>query len=177
MKHKKTIKLNRIINKFISVFLSLCMTASMVNGTAFAVGPTEKIVDGTRVADPNTMDDYQNQLLSMESGSRYAGRVWTDKSVFAYDKNGENTINLDMATDGYNGNVSYNADFAHTFSALASSQVVNEYPPSPIDLVIVFDMSGSMGQDTRYDIDPGGNGYVKAKDGGFPENGVPMDDK
>ncbi len=180
MKHnKKTIKLNRITNKFISVFLSLCMTASMVSGTVFAAvsGPTEKIVDGTRVADPSTMDDYQNQLLSMESGSRYAGRVWTDKSVFAYDKNGENKITLDMATDGYDGSVGYNADFAHTFSALASSQVVNEYPPSPIDLVIVFDMSGSMGQDTRYDIDSGNNGYVKAKDGKFPENGVPMDDR
>ncbi len=180
MKHnKKTIKLNRITNKFISVFLSLCMTASMVSGTAFAAvpGPTEKIVDGTRVADPNTMDDYQNKLLTMENGSRYAGRVWTDKSVFAYDKNGENKITLDMATDGYNGSVGYNADFAHTFSALASSQVVNEYPPSPIDLVIVFDMSGSMGQDTRYDIDSGVNSYVEAKDSDFPQDGVSMDDR
>ena len=180
MKHnKKTIKLNKITNKFISVFLSLCMTASMVSGTAFAAvpGPTEKIVDGTRVADPNTMDDYQNKLLSMENGSRYAGRVWTDKSVFAYDKSGNNTINLDMATDGYNGNVGYNADFAHTFSALASSQVVNEYPPSPIDLVIVFDMSGSMGQDTRYDIDSGVNNYVKANDSDFPKDGVPMEER
>ncbi len=180
MKHnKKTIKLNRVTNRFISVFLSLCMTASMVSGTAFAAvpGPTEKIVDGTRVADPNTMDDYQNKLLTMENGSRYAGRVWTDKSVFAYDKNGENKITLDMATDGYNGSVGYNADFAHTFSALASSQVVNEYPPSPIDLVIVFDMSGSMGQDTRYDIDSGVNSYVKANDSDFPQDGVPMDER
>ncbi len=187
--------------RFLSLLLCLCMVVSMICGaeimTALSVepGPTENIVIGSRVADPDTMDDYLNRLLTAESGSRYAGRVWTDKSVFAYGTgaerasgshfDGKNKITLDMNTDGYVGDVLFNADFAHVFSALASSQVVNEYPPSPVDLVIVFDMSGSMGQDTRYEIDPGRNMYVahttNAQAGGgapldddFPEVGVPM---
>ena len=69
-------------------------------------------------------------------------RVWTDKSVFAFEDSNsytsthfkdDNTLTLDMTTDGYNGDVSFSDDFLHVFSALASSQVVNEYPPSPLD--------------------------------------------
>ncbi|WP_298025326.1 hypothetical protein, partial [uncultured Dysosmobacter sp.] len=175
--------------------LSLCggILTPAVHADTRSAEPTDDIVDGSRVADPDTMDDYQFRLLTETTGSRYAGRVWTDKTVFASGDsdraddihfNGEHTITLNMEHDGYTGEVKFNSDFAHVFSALASSQVVNEYPPSPVDLVIVFDMSGSMGQDTRYEIDPGGNYYVAhTKDGtangeshgdGFPEAGVPM---
>ncbi len=152
-----------------------------------AGGPTEKIMADSRVADPNTMDTYLQRLLSNESGSRYAGRVWTDKTVFAFGQNSKDfnssTLSLDMATDGYKGKVSLDADFLHVFSAIASSQVVNEYPPNPIDLVIVFDMSGSMGQDTRYGIDAGGNSYQAHDSNGdsetnkWPAEGVIMSDR
>ena len=184
-KSMRKIRTYDLSHRLTAVLLCLCIVASVISGagvmTTFAVdpAPTANIVDGTRVADPDTMDDYLNRLLSATNGSRYAGRVWTDKSVFAH-FNGTNTLTMDMATDGYVGNVSFNADFLHVFSALASSQVVNEYPPTPVDLVIVFDMSGSMGQDTRYGIDAGQNIYVEHnKDGDsteytWPEVGVPM---
>ena len=113
----------------------------------------EYVID--RKADNQTMDDYIMQLLSQQWGSRYAGRIWTDKSVFAYDgakSAADNKIVLDMATDGYTGEVKFSADFAHVFSALASSQVVHEWPPSPIDMVLVLDISSSMGNAT--DPDP-----------------------
>ena len=209
---KKTIKTRRALHRLTAFLLCLCMIISMTGdvgvmktsaaGESAAVpGPTAKIVENSRVADPDTMDDYQNRLLTPTNGSRYAGRVWTDKTVFAYGdgnkytsthfKDGINTITLNMATDGYEGDVQFNSDFAHVFSALASSQVVNEYPPSPVDLVIVFDMSGSMGQDTRYGIDTGVNNYVAHNAGNdvdengeslvgtaaWPETGVPMADR
>ena len=188
-----------IPRRLTALVLCLCMIVSMVNGfgattadAADAKGYTEHIVADSRVADPDTMDDYLNRLLTETSGSRYAGRVWTDKTVFAYGYNngddkdhfdGTNKISLDMLTDGYKGDVLFNADFAHVFSALASSQVVNEYPPSPVDLVIVFDMSGSMGQDTRYSIDPGYNTYQEHVSTGdspetpWPAQGVLMSDR
>ena len=178
-----------IPRRLTALVLCLCMIVSMVNGfgattadAADAKGYTEHIVADSRVADPDTMDDYLNRLLTETSGSRYAGRVWTDKTVFAYGYNngddkdhfdGTNKISLDMLTDGYKGDVLFNADFAHVFSALASSQVVNEYPPSPVDLVIVFDMSGSMGQDTRFGIDTGINNYVKHNETGDSETKWP----
>lgn len=131
-----------ISRRLTAMVLCLCMIVSMVNGfgaTSAAaatadtnIGFTQYIVENSRVADPDTMDDYVNRLLNAANGSRYAGRVWTDKTVFAYgDGNGyksshfdgDHTITLDMGTDGYTGTVGFDADFAHVFSALASSQV------------------------------------------------------
>ncbi len=168
----KNIKFAGLPRRLLAGLLSLCIIMSTVSGvgvlTALSAdaadgtpaaqpGPTEHILSGSRVADPDTMDDYLNRLLTEANGSRYAGRVWTDKTVFAYGYNngendhfdGTNKITLEMDTDGYTGSVNFNADFAHVFSALASSQVVNEYPPSPIDMVLVLDVSSSMGDDTE----------------------------
>ena len=151
----RSVSFGNASKRIVSMLLCLCiLTATLCNfggWIASAAQATDYVT--SRIADPNTMDDYLNQLLSTKWGSRYAGRIWTDKSVVAYTAGGKNTINLDMKTDGYNGEVGFNADFAHIFSALASSQVVNEWPPAPIDLVIAVDMSASMAQDTRYAVD------------------------
>ena len=198
-------KTHDISRRLTAVMLCLCMIISIISSagvmTAFAADTraaqaTQDIVPGSRLADPDMMDDYINCLLTDETGSRYAGRVWTDKTVFAYGDgadavsshfDGTNAIKLDMGTDGYTGEVKFNSDFGHVFSVLASSQVINEYPPSPVDLVIVFDMSGSMGQDTRYDIDRGEATYVDHsttgnfgdpfKNDGFPQQGVIMSER
>ncbi len=166
-------KLGNSGRRVISLLLCLCMTipmllslggfATMSEDTMDRINATLKAVN--RVADRNTMDDYKNRLLSETVGSRYAGRVWTDKSVFAYDVGGNNEIGLDMATDGYNGNVSFNADFAHVFSALASSQLENEAVTSPLDLVILLDMSGSMGTDIQLDDELEGTIPIKTLNG------------
>ncbi len=180
----------------VSLLLCLCMLAAVLCNfggfspvfAAAGRSATDHVFD--RIADADTMDDYLNRLLSEEFGTRYAGRIWTDKTVFAYGYgDGDNNIPLDWETDGYDGGVGFSADFAHVFSALASSQMVNEYPRSPIDLVIVFDMSASMGQDTRYGIDTGGNSTRQhSKDGDtmtdpdgnkyeWPQDGVSMEDR
>ena len=156
MKQTKTYGLSE---RVLAGILSLCMVLSAVSGLGLihavvnaagevpmsgTSGATQHIVADSRAADPNTMDTYLQRLLTLESGSRYAGRVWSDKSVFAYKDtkraeenyatkggfNGTDTLHLDMATDGYNGDVIFDADFLHVFSTLASSQVVDEYPPS-----------------------------------------------
>ena len=190
MRKLRNMKRNAV--RLSALLLSLVMIVGALPGLTFSafaapddarengnkVGHTEHIIENSRIADYDTTDSYKDNLLSDENGSRYAGRIWTDKSVFAYNENGadDHSINLDMDTDGYEGSVDYNADFGHVFSALASSQVVNEYPPSPVDLVIVFDMSGSMGQDTRYGIDNGINQYVSGGDD-YPATGVLMSDR
>ena len=90
------------------------------------------------VADNDTMDTYQDALINEENGSMYAGRVWSDKSVFT------NDISLDYATDGYNGTITNNSDFLHVFSALGSSQNVISVEKSPLDVVLLLDISTSM---------------------------------
>ncbi len=96
-----------------------------------------------RISDPSTMDSYQNLLLSDADGSRYAGRIWSDKSVFT------NDLTLDMATDGYDGKVKLNTDFLNVFSALGSSQAWIGLPPTKT--VIVIDNSGSMYSNNKTD--------------------------
>ena len=182
----RRIKTRVVWHKLTAFLLCLCMLLSLAEGVGslrtWAApeygGPTDV---NTREADPNTMETYKGKLLSgadgsssETTGSRYAGRVWSDKTVLRYED--ANPLYLKMADDGYESEVSVDADFLHVYSTLTSSQVVNEYPPSPIDLVIVFDMSGSMGQDTRYSIDPGYNKYQAhvSTDDSWPAGGVPM---
>ena len=174
--------------RFTALLLCLCiMTSMLVTGFMnYAVsGATAEDIIANRKSDADTMDDYIDKLLNDLNGSRYAGRVWTDKTVFAFgETNGDwdgARLQLKKLFDGYEGQITSYADFLHVFSALTSTQLVNEYPPSPIDLVIVFDMSGSMGQDTRYSIDTGSNGYVRHTTAGeaetWPEGGVEMSDR
>ena len=109
--------------RLLAGLLCLVMALSVFDGTgllagqAYAAGPSATAAAGGtpgvegRVADPDTMDTYQSALLSTESGSRYAGRVWSDKTVFASGDDtathshmtGEYTVGLDMEHDGYTG--------------------------------------------------------------------------
>ncbi len=84
------------------------------------------------------MDSYQNLLLSDENGSRYAGRIWSDKTVLTED------LKLDVPTDGINSLVTKKSDFLHVFSALGSSLKITQ--PSQLDVMFLIDISGSMGK-------------------------------
>ena len=90
-------KIYGLVRRLIAAFVCLNLTLSTVGGMGFPAFATsngegqtttaennftEKILTESRVADPNTMDDYVNRLLSVANGSRYAGRVWTDKTRF-----------------------------------------------------------------------------------------------
>lgn len=186
-----------------ALFLCLCMVAPALAGVLVpftsnaAGGSTNSGPTGgvTREADPSTMDTYID-MLDLLKDTRYAGRLWTDKSVFAYGQETEQTVvtgggnssasakfaqlvsgsdgdlvrefredklTLTKALDGVEEDgasaVSLNSDFLEVFSALGSSISINEYPTSPIDLVIIIDMSASMAQDTRYGIDENGGQY------------------
>ncbi len=131
----------KLPKRVIAMLLCVCMTAAMLCNleglmVAKAAEATESAMK--RVADGDTSDTYDGKLLSSEWGSRYAGRVWTDKSVFKFGDD----INLDMATDGYDGKIHFDSDFGTVFSALTSSQELMGVPP--VRTVIVFDNSGSM---------------------------------
>ena len=138
-----------------------------VTGLAAASGHTGATTGVTgRDADPPTTDTYDQYLLGGKdgpngSGSRYAGRIWSDKTVIAYDEESKGaSISLDMASDGYAGGVTTDEDFLHVFSVLGSNQVVNGETTSPLDVVILLDISTSM--TTR--IDREGNTFMDEND-------------
>lgn len=104
------------------------------------------------VADSTTQDGWNSILLGEngESSTRYAGRVWTDKSVTANNEvvftgsgdsgTAQNEFRFTRSQDG---------DFLVTYSALATSQQITQLPKIPVDVVFVLDFSGSMNWGTR----------------------------
>lgn len=153
----------------VALLLAGCLLTGLIAGfgtTAGVVGAAQ--TDGVtaeallRQADPSTMDTFL-EMLDLSEDTQYAGRLWTDKSVFAYgqDVTGSNagrifqnnSLRLTSELDGIEGDVSLNSDFLEVFSALGSGLSVSEFPVSPLDLVIVIDMSASMARDTRFGAD------------------------
>ena len=130
--------------RLLSLMLCLMVLLSIVGGSVFVKAATPakgRTPEVSRVSDPETMDSYQ--MLDDKNGTRYAGRIWSDKSVFSYDElNG--SLNLDVDTDGVNGKVEFNEDFLHVFSTLGSSQQVLGVKSSPLDVVLLIDISTSM---------------------------------
>ena len=80
----------------------------------------------TWVTDRSTAGDFRN-ILGEETpiNGRYAGRVWTDKSV-----------DHDEGSDV----------FKTTFSALGSSRTIHSTTSNPLDVVFIVDVSGSMNE-------------------------------
>ena len=107
----------------------------------------------TRTADESTMNSYQKELLNDTNGSRFAGRIWTDKSVFATGEDstfdgGKWTNNILYFGNNSNDNewqVETSDDFLNVFSTVTSSQQIIQQHRAPLDIVLVLDMSGSMG--------------------------------
>ena len=82
-------------------------------------------------ADTDTRGTYPDSLGDTAS-TRYDGRVWVDKSVSA----------ADSVSFGNEITVENDSDFLVTYSALATSSVVQG--GAPVDVVFVLDLSASM---------------------------------
>ena len=144
MQSKNTrVKIVIVFLTIVSVLFGLNYGGIINVGTLFKSSTKASNDSYVRIADPNTMDSYQDFLLNSTNGSRYAGRIWADKSVFAKN-NGNGTLALDMNTDGINKELSYNSDFLNIYSALGSSQNTIKQEALPLDVVLLLDMSTSM---------------------------------
>ncbi len=100
-------------------------------------------------ADEPSYTSYTEALLNDENGSRYAGRVWSDLSLFANPNPPSSTkVTLGLPTTTKQWDISYDEEFLGVFSLLGASQKVNGYSFNPIDLVLVMDASVSMAKVT-----------------------------
>lgn len=98
----------------------------MPAGTAFAADKT---------SDGNTTGSYIENLGD-NSSTRYAGRVWTDKTVYTEDAT--------FTGDAGNVTVQNDSDFLVAYSALATTQNITGKSSVPVDVVFVIDNSNSM---------------------------------
>lgn len=142
-----------------ALFCVLALALASVVACSLAV-PALALESRAPVADPDTSDSYVGSLLgalpdeSADIGisTREAGRLWADKTVVANAGDGAK-MDLDMATDGYVGEVSTDESFLTAFSLLGSAVNVYGEAQNPLDVVFLLDMSGSMGADV-YASDP-----------------------
>jgi len=93
-------------------------------------------------SDKDTSTKY-TESLGDNASTEYAGRVWTDKTVYTGDATfetyggGSVTVKLDGDKE----------DFLIAYSALATSEAISGQSQSPVDVVLILDISGSMSND------------------------------
>ncbi len=144
------LKSRKIKRKWINISVAILLVALILTGTGIVVNVTNFLSGqklsgnnfGNRLVDPNTMDSYKDELLNDKNGSRYAGRIWSDKTTLL-DK-----VDLDMETDGISKTINGNSEFLQVFSTLGSSEQKVDVIKNPLDLVIAIDLSSSMGRDS-----------------------------
>ncbi len=132
----------QLSKKIVSVLLSMALLLSFVPLSAFAAtGYTYEGGAGTTVADLDTSNKY-SESLGDNASTEYAGRIWTDKSVYDSDVTfatfggGTSTIKLNEGKTG--------EDFLIAYSALATAESIEGQSQAPVDVVFVIDTSGSM---------------------------------
>lgn len=138
-----TFKAMGALMALLSVF-AVCVFA----GAEMALANTNRATD--YLADTSTADAYETILGTTDengkevNSTRYAGRVWTDKSVTA-----DNTVSFTGTGDSGADEKTFtfnkqNGDFLVTYSAMATSQQITKLPKIPVDVVFVLDFSASM---------------------------------
>lgn len=115
--------------RILSILLCLALLVAYVPLTAFAA-----------VNDRDTSTKYTDSLGDNAS-TEYAGRVWTDKSVFTddvtFDTYGGGTVTVEIDPDA-------DEDFLLSYSALATAESISGQSQAPVDVVLILDISGSM---------------------------------
>lgn len=143
-------RLRVIASLFVLVALVGTTLAVFHPWAAYAEGSQETAASSNSVTDTNTSNGWKT-ILQGESGqnsTRYAGRVWTDKSVSNQESiqyTGEGDTGSDTSTYTFSKKDSADSNsFLVTYSAMATSQQITKLPKIPVDVVFVLDLSGSM---------------------------------
>ena len=127
--------------------------------------------DEEKTVDPDTLATWSD-IVSTDTEN--IGRIWTDKTVSL------SSVQLPASPDGAAPSVDIgNSDFLVTLSALSSTSNTTTTSSKPLDIVLVLDASGSMGDELTseyryneaYDINTNGRTtyYARNADGSYAE--------
>ena len=131
MKKRKKLVMERRRRRILSGVLAVLLVVALAVGLM----PNEQVYAAERTSDGNTTGSYA-QNLGDNSSTRYAGRVWTDKTVYTEDA----TFTGDVG----DVTVQNDSDFLVAYSALATTQNITGKSSVPVDVVFVIDHSNSM---------------------------------
>lgn len=130
-----------------AVVLTLTMLFGMLPMMALAAeessGATAVV---HKVSDPGTVNTYQDLLGDFADGNRYAGRIWTDKSVFSQETALAEALGQELTQSQLEQLGISLEEFLVVYSALGSTTSVatETVVSSNLDVVIVLDNSRSM---------------------------------
>lgn len=133
------------VKKILSACMALVVLLSLFSTTALAEDSdsengTPATVVFDKKADGKTYQTYTDILG--DNTTRYDGRIWTDKTVTTEGLTFENAYMADTGeTENYTVPVD-DSELLVTYSALATSTVVEQ--TTPVDVVFVLDFSASM---------------------------------
>ncbi|MBE5922639.1 MAG: VWA domain-containing protein [Lachnospiraceae bacterium] len=125
---------------------SAAVAVVLVIALVIGLLPSASVLANEKVSDLSTVTKY-TESLGDNASTEYAGRIWSDKSVYT----GDATFEL---YGGDTATVENDEDFLVAYSLLATSQAIHGTTQVPIDVVFVIDLSGSMSnQDSDMDND------------------------
>lgn len=133
--------------RIIATILSIALIFTSVPWTAVDVFAQTTLDVVNQVVDPDTTNDWK-AYFGVNGGNvstEYAGGVWTDKSVFAYDPADDKTL------DGVSFTVAED-NFLVATSAISSTKQITGFEYLPTDTVFVLDVSGSMDSSELQDM-------------------------
>ena len=135
-----------IVKRFWAMVITLAMILGMVPVAGFAATGSTASAVVNKVADPGTINTYKDLLGAFADGNRYAGRIWTDKSVLGDQAALEAALGQELTAQQLQ-NLQFGSDeFMLVYSALGSTTSVytEQTVSSNLDVVIVLDNSRSM---------------------------------
>ena len=124
----------RAIWKIGSAVIAMALVVALV----VSLLPYKSALAAEYTADLDTTMSY-TESLGDNASTEYAGRIWTDKTVYSDD-----SVTI-TAYGGAEHTVSKGEnDFLVSFSALATSESISGQTQAPVDVVFIIDISGSM---------------------------------
>lgn len=133
------------VKKILSACMALVVLLSLFSTTALAEGSgNENGTPATAVSDKKVDGDTHQSYTDIlgDNTTRYDGRIWTDKTVTTTGLTFKDAIKANTSeAEDYTVPVD-DSELLVTYSALATSTVVEQ--TTPVDVVFVLDFSASM---------------------------------
>jgi len=153
-------KIKSVTKKILSLLLVICLILPCIPVISIPFKAAAAPGTGTVVVDPSTADSYTHMLGTAIDGNRYSGRVWFDKSVYAYGSEAQLPLHSDFIGLPLD-TIKIDSNFLVVGSAIGSttSVITTTSTSAYLDVVIILDNSSSMENTSN-----GTTRFVKVRD-------------
>ena len=127
----------RLLQRAVAIVGAFALVVAGIGAFAMSAQADPHPVQKDIVADNSTLGNWSGEVVGIENTTENVGRIWTDKTV----QDGDVVLTGDVGSVTINKGSS---DFLVGLSALSSMSNTMTTSTTPLDIVLVLDMSGSM---------------------------------